>query len=150
MPLLDKRRRVPGGANLFDAFIVGIVVVVAVLAYQRLSAPHRVAPPYALDSHRVVQRVDLQLPADQVWICGVIAPGQVERDPRTGDVQVEVLGCVVEAGLPILSLRVTAVRDGQDRVLFENAPLVPGRELEVDTEAALLKGVVRTVEPESP
>lgn len=150
MPLLDKEGRLLGRLNLFDLFLAMLVFALTAIAYQRLTAPGRVAPPYALDVNRAVMRAELQLPAEQAWMCGVVAPGQMERDPRTGEPSAEVLGCAIQAGFPVVTLRLHAVRDANGRVLFENEPLLPGRKLEIDTEAAILTGIVRQVAPETP
>lgn len=149
MPLVDKEGRLLGRLNIFDLFVVCAVVALAMIAYYKLSAPERVAPPFASDATRVVLSVGLQLPADQAWMCAHAQAGVAERDPRTGASTVEVLGCAVRDGFPVVALRVHAVRDGEGRVLFEGQPVLPGRALEINTEVAIFSGVVRTVSPEA-
>ena len=146
MPLLDDRGKVLGKFNLFDLFVAILLVALSAMAYHKLTAPYRVAPPYALEENRTVAMAELQLPAAQVWMCEIAAPGLAEVDPRTGEPRAEVLGCTVEDGLPIVQLRIHAVRDASGRLLFEGVPLLPGRELQLDTEAAILEGVVRQVD----
>lgn len=144
MPLIDREGRLFGRLNVFDLFVVCVVVALAAIAYFKLSAPHRVAPPFALASERVVAEVELQLPAEQPWLCDYAQPGTGEQDPRTGLPSVEVLGCGLREGFHVVALRVHGVRDGDSPLLFEGAPLVPGRHLEINTEVAILSGVVRS------
>lgn len=150
MPLLDDRGRHLGKLNLFDLFVVVLVAALVALGYHKLTAPYRVAPPYALEENQITVQALLQLPADQAWMCEFAQPGIAETDPRTGEVRAEVTGCAVEAGLPVVTLRVHAVRDASGRLLFEGVPLLPGRELQLETETALLEGVVQRVTPEAP
>ena len=149
MPLLDKNGRILGTLNLFDLFLVVVTIAIVVLAYQRLTVDYRVAPPYALESQQVTVSVDLQLPREQKWICDVAASGAEETDPRSGEARATILGCMVENGLPVVSLRISAVRDGADRILFKGSPLLPGRSLRLETEVIILEGVVRRVQPEA-
>ncbi|MCF6287030.1 MAG: DUF4330 family protein, partial [Candidatus Hydrogenedentes bacterium] len=142
MPLLDKNGRILGKLNLFDLFLVVVVAAVVVLAYQRLTVGYRVAPPYALESQQVVVSVDLQLPREQTWICDVATPEAEETDPRSGDARARILGCVLEDGVPVVSLRIFAVRDGAARILFKGSPLLPGRSLRLETDIVILEGVV--------
>lgn len=148
MPLLDHKGRLFGKLNLFDAFVIVIVVTLTVLVYRWLTVDYRVAPPYALDSTESVVRVELQLPRDQVWLCEVVVAGLEEVDPRSGEARARVLSCTVEAGVAIVVLYVYAVEDSAGRLLFEGVPLVPGRTLDLETETVLLNGVVRRVTPE--
>jgi hypothetical protein len=148
MPLLDRNGRILGKLNLFDLFLVVVVVAVVVLAYQRLTVDYRVAPPYALESQQAVVTVDLQLPREQAWICDVATSEAEETDPRSGDARARILGCALEDGVPVVSLRIFAVRDGADRILFKGSPLLPGRSLRLETEVVILEGVVRRVQPE--
>ena len=150
MPLLDKEGRLLGRLNVFDLFVVCTVVALVFIAYFKLSAPHRVAPPFASEANRTAMLVALQLPPDQPWMCGYAKPGLGEIDPRTGEAIAEVLGCAVRDGFPVVDLRLHAVRDGEGHVLFEGQPLLPGRMLEINTEAAIFSGVVRSVAPEAP
>lgn len=150
MPLLDKKGRLLGRFNIFDLFVVCVVAALAAIAYVKLSAPQRVAPPFALEENRALVGVALQLPADQPWMCDYAKPGLAERDPRTGEAIAEVLGCAIREGFPTVELRVNAVRDSEGHILFEGHPLVPGRSLEINTDAAILSGVVRAVSTEAP
>lgn len=136
--------------NLFDCFVALVVVTLAFLIYYKLSAPNRVAPPYALEENRVAVEVALQLPADQAWMCAFATPGLAEIDPRTGEPRAEVLDCTVVEGHPVVRLTVHAVRDGSGRLLFEGEPLVPGRVLQLETGGAILEGVVRRVDGPRP
>jgi len=145
MPLLDQRGKLLGKLNLFDLFVAVLLAALAAIAYHKLSAPHRVAPPYALEENRATILADLQLPADQAWLCELAAPGLAEIDPRTGEPRAEVLGCTLEGNVAVVSLRIHAVRDAGGRLLFEGVPLLPGRVLELDTDAAIFEGVVRSV-----
>ena len=148
MPLLDSNGRLFGKLNLFDGFLVLVVLAVAVLAYQRLTVDYRVAPPYALETHQVTLAVDLQLPREWAWLCEEATAGLQETDPRSGEARAIVRGCRLEDGLPLVALQVFAVRDDADRILFEGAPLLPGRTLTLDTETLVLEGVVRRITPE--
>jgi hypothetical protein len=142
--------KLPGRFNFFDLFIALVTVTLALLLYRWLAAPYRVAPPYALEQNRIIVAADLQLPPNHNWICDLLSGGAVEVDPRTGSPQAEVTGCVAEGDTTIVSLRLHAVRDAQDRLLFEGSLLVPGRTLQLETAQAILEGVVRRVQPESP
>ena len=144
MPLIDREGRLFGRLNIFDCFVVCVVIALAAIAYHKLSAPHRVAPPFALESERVVAEVELQLPVEQPWLCEYAQPGTGEQDPRTGLPSVEVLGCGLREGFHVVALRIHGVRDGESPLLFEGAPLLPGRRLEINTETAILSGVVRS------
>lgn len=150
MPLLDKKGRLLGRFNIFDLFVVSVVAALAAIAYVKLSAPQRVAPPFALEENRAPVGVALQLPADQPWMCDYARPGLSERDPRTGEAITEILGCTIREGFPTVDLRIHAVRDSEGRILFEGQPLVPGRSLEINTDTAILSGVVRAVSTEAP
>lgn len=150
MPLVDKEGRLLGRLNIFDFFVVCMIVALSFIAYYKLSAPQRVAPPFASEATRALLSVTLQLPIDQPWMCEYAQPGIAERDPRTGEATAEVLGCAVRDGFPIIDLRLHAVRDGEGPILFEGQPLVPGRMLEINTDVAILSGVVRAVAPETP
>jgi len=149
MPLLDDRGRLLGKFNLFDFFVVVLLAALVVIAYRGLTVAHRVAPPYALDENRVTVAASLQLPADQAWMCEFAQPGTAEIDPRTGDARAEVLGCAIEDGMPVITLRIHAVRDATGKILFEGTPLLCGRELQLETASAILEGVVRRVAPEA-
>jgi len=148
MPLLDSQGRIFGKANLFDLFLVVVLIAVVALAYQRLTIDYRVAPPYATGTLRVVVTVDLQLPEAHAWLAEEALPGLTEIDPRSGEARAEVLGHHMEDGIPLVSLKLFAVRDGAGRVLFEGSPLLPGRMLEINTESLILEGVVRRMQPE--
>lgn len=150
MPLLDKKGRLLGKFNIFDFFVVCVVIALATIAYVKLSAPHRVAPPFASETTRVELNVALQLPMDQPWMCDYAATGLNESDPRTGEPLAEVLGCAVREGFPVVDLRLHGVRDGAGHVLFEGQPLLPGRMLEINTNVAVFSGVVRSVSAEVP
>lgn len=150
MPLLDKDGRLLGRLNVFDLFVVCVVVAFVLIAYFKLSAPNRVAPPFASPQNSAVALVALQLPMDQPWLCDSAKPGTGERDARTGELMVEVLDGVVRDGFPVIDLRVHVVRDDADRLLFEGQPLLPGRMLEINTDVAIFSGVVRSVVPEAP
>lgn len=150
MLLVDKEGRLLGRLNIFDLFVVCTVVALGFIAYYKLSAPHRVAPPFASEATRAALSVTLQLPVDQPWMCDYAQSGIAERDPRTGEPTAEVLGCAVRDGFPIVDLRLHAVRDGGGRILFEGQPLLPGRSLEINTDVAILTGVVRSVAPDAP
>lgn len=150
MRLLDDQGKVFGKLNTFDLFIAVVVVTVAALLYRWLAAPYRVAPPYALDENQVSVHADLQLPPGQRWMCDQVKVGAVEVDPRTGAPRAEVTGCAVEEDSAVITLTVHAIRDGQGRLLFEGEPLVPGRTLQLETEVAILEGVVRKIQAESP
>ena len=65
---------------------------------------------------------------------------ELPHGPEVRDLRVR----AVQAGLR------HAVRDGEGRVLFEGQPLLPGRNLEINTDGAILSGVVRTVAPDAP
>ena len=150
MPLLDKDGRLLGRLNIFDLFVACVVVALVCIAYVKLSAPNRVAPPFASETSQAIAAVALQLPVDQPWMCDLAKPGLGEVDPRTGAPVAEVLGGSVREGLPVVDLRVHAVRDGAGHVLFEGQPLLPGRRLEINTDEAIFAGVVRSVKDESP
>lgn len=150
MPLVDKDGRLLGRLNIFDLFVVCAVVALSLIAYYKLSASQRVAPPFASETTHAALLVSLQLPVDQPWMCDYAQPGIAERDPRTGEPTAEIVGCDVRDGFPVVDLRVHAVRDGGGRVLFEGQPLLPGRTLEINTDVAVLSGVVRAVAPETP
>ncbi len=150
MPLLDKKGRLLGRFNIFDLFVVCVVAALAAIAYVKLSAPQRVAPPFASAETRVTVAVALQLPEDQPWICDYAKTGIAETDPRTGEPVAEVLGCGLRDGFPTVDLRLNAVRDNGGTVLFEGHPLLPGRSLEINTEAVILSGVVRSMTLEAP
>ena len=150
MPFVDKEGRLLGHLNIFDLFVVCAVVALSLIAYYKLSAPQRVAPPFDTEATHAALSVTLQLPVDQPWICDYAQPGIAERDPRTGEPTAEILGCAVRDGSPIVDLRLHAVRDGAGRILFEGQPLLPGRSLEINTDVAILSGVVRTVAPDAP
>lgn len=149
MPLLDSNGRLFGKLNLFDLFLILVVLAIVVLAYQRLTVDYRVAPPYALEARQVTVAVDLQLPRELAWLCEAATAGLQETDPRSGEARAIVKGCRVEDGLPMVSLQVFAVRDGADRILFEGAPLLPGRTLQIDTDVLILEGVVRRITPDA-
>ena len=150
MPDSNPPRPFPGRFNLFDLFIAALVITLAMLAYTRLTAPQRMAPPYALDGNRAVMAVDLQLPVDQPWACELAVAGIADIDARTGEPTMEILGCTLDGPYPVVSLRVYAVRAEGGRLLFEGAPLVPGRELRLEAETLILVGTVRRVKPEAP
>lgn len=150
MPLLDQDGRLLGRLNIFDLFVACVVIALVSIAYVKLSAPNRVAPPFASGETRENVDVALQLPVDQPWMCDYAKPGLGEVDPRTGEPVAEVLGGAVREGFPIVDLRIHAVRDGAGRTLFEGQPLLPGRMLEINTEAAIFSGVVRTVKAAAP
>lgn len=150
MPIVDKEGRLLGRLNIFDLFVVCAVVALSLIAYYKLSAPQRVAPPFDTAATHAALAVTLQLPADQPWMCDYAQPGTAEHDPRTGEPTAEILGCAVRDGFPVIDLRLHAVRDGEGRVLFEGQPLLPGRNLEINTDVAILSGVVRTVAPDAP
>ncbi len=150
MPLLDKKGRLLGRFNIFDLFVVCVVVALTAVAYVKLSAPQRVAPPFASEATRAAVAVTLQLPLDQPWMCDYAKSGLAEMDPRTGEPVAEVLGCAMRDGFPTIDLRLHAVRDGAGHTLFEGHPLLPGRMLEINTDAAIFSGVVRSVMPEAP
>jgi hypothetical protein len=145
MPLLDNNGRVLGKINLFDLFLVLVVVAVAALAYQRLTVDYRVAPPYALETRQVVVNLDLQLPPERAWLCDETLPGLMETDPRSGEARTEVLVCEVRDGVPVVSLTIYAVRDGAGRILFKGSPVLPGRKIQLETEAVILEGVIRRI-----
>ena len=149
MPLIDPKGRLFGTVNLFDLFLVLIVVAIAVIAYQRLTVDYRVAPPYALETQQVTVAVDLQLPTENAWLCDALAPGLEETDPRSGEARATVVGAAVIDGIPQVSLRIFAVRDGADRILFRGSPLLPGRTLKLEMTTHLLEGVVRSAVPEA-
>ncbi len=150
MPLLDKKGRLLGRFNIFDLFVVCVVAALAAIAYVKLSAPQRVAPPFASAETRVTVAVTLQLPEDQPWMCDYAKSGLAETDPRTGEPVAEVLGCNVRDGFPTVDLRLHAVRDDAGHILFEGHPLLPGRALELNTDAAIFSGVVRSMTLEAP
>jgi len=150
MPLLDRKGRLLGRFNIFDLFVVCVVAALAAIAYVKLSAPQRVAPPFASAETRVAVVVALQLPVDQPWMCDYAKGGLAEIDPRTGAPVAEVLGCAVRDSFPTVDLRLYAVRDDEGRILFEGQPLLPGRSLEINTDAAILSGVVRSMALEAP
>jgi len=147
MPVIDREGRLFGRVNIFDLFVVCVVAALAAIAYHKLSAPHRAAPPFATGENRVVLEVRLQLPPEQPWLCEYAQPGLGETDPRTGMPSVEVLGCEAGAVGPEVRLRIHAVRDGDHPPIFDAQPLVPGRRLEINTDAAIFTGVVRAVGP---
>ena len=149
MPLMDPKGRLFGTVNLFDLFLVMIVAAVVVIAYQRLTVDYRVAPPYALDAQQVTVAVDLQLPKENAWLCDAIAPGLQEIDPRSGEARATVVQAAVVEGIPLVSLRISAVRDGSDRILFKGSPLLPGRSLRLEMTTHLVEGVVRSAVPET-
>lgn len=150
MPLLDKDGRLLGRLNIFDLFVACVVLALVSIAYVKLSAPSRVAPPFASGETQVVVDVALQLPVDQPWMCDYAKPGLGEVDPRTGEPVADVLGGAVREGFPIIDLRVHAVRDGAGHILFEGQSLLPGRMLEINTDAAIFSGVVRSVKAKAP
>lgn len=150
MPLLDKEGRLLGRLNIFDLFVACVVVALVTIAYVKLTASNRVAPPFASGETQVMLDVSLQLPLDQPWMCDLAKPGLGEADPRTGSPLVEVLGGSMREGFPTIDLRIHAVRDNAGHNLFEGQPLLPGRMLEINTEAAIFSGVVRSVQVQAP
>lgn len=145
MPLEENTRRTPGKFNLFDVFVVAVLLAAVVLLYQRLTVDYRVAPPYALEENQVRATIDLQLPRDMAWLCDEAVAGQADVDPRTGAARARVTDCSVLDGLATVALDVNAVRDGAGRLLYRGEPLIPGRTLRIETEKVVLEGVVRRV-----
>ncbi len=150
MPLLDHNGRLFGKLNLFDLFLVLVILAISALAYQRLTVDYRVAPPYALEERQVALTVQLQLPQEHGWLSELATVGLKEFDPRSGEIRAEVLGNHTENNIPLVTLRLNAVRDGADRLLYRGTPLLPGRALRLELESIILDGIVRQVTPESP
>ena len=143
MPLLDQNGRLFGKLNLFDLFVVLMVVAMVVLGYRWLTVDYRVAPPYTLDSTAVAIEIDLLLPPGREWLCDYVTEGLEEKDPRSGTPRARLRGCRTEDGRTLVQVELNGVRDGSDRILYRGEPLLPGRELRLETEAVLLEGVVR-------
>jgi hypothetical protein len=147
MRLLDDKGRLFGVVNVIDLAVVAILCAVAAAAYVRISGPGRPAQPYALETSTVTAIVDLRLPADRVWLGQYIEPGLQQIDPRTGGVVAEISAKRTDdaAGGLVVTVRLRAVRDGRDRLLYGDGPLVPGRKLTVETPACHIEGIVSEV-----
>jgi hypothetical protein len=145
MEVLDKKGRLFGVLNLIDLLVIALLAVVITGAYVRLSAPHRVAPAFPVGDNVTWIEVTLELPETQPWICDFALAGVVERDRRSGEPIAEVLGCAIQEGVPRVSIKLRAQADGTGGWAFDNARVVPGRTLRLETEACVLEGVVARV-----
>ncbi|NIA15196.1 MAG: hypothetical protein GWP08_14080, partial [Nitrospiraceae bacterium] len=133
--------------NVIDLFVVVVVCLIVVVAYLRLSSARDVRSPYPLSSIIVWVDVELRLPPENVWMQSIVTPGLIQRDARSGDPIIEIVSCErdQDAGGLIVHARVRASRESGGRLVFDNARLIPGRKLRVETETCFIDGVVRAV-----
>ena len=149
MRVTDEQGRLWGKVNVIDLGVVVAVCVVVVVAYVQLTAPYRVAPQFALPHTRTAVEVDLRLPPDQTWMERFVVTGLQQRDPRSGEIVAEVLGCrSTEDGGLAVDVRLVAVRDpgaGEGRLMFGNRRLVPGELLRIETEGCVIEGRIARI-----
>ena len=143
---MDERGRLLGRMNVIDLAAVALICAVVAAAYVRLTAPHRIAPPYPSGAVRAWVEADLRLPRDQTWMQEHLVPGARQLDARNGDVLAEIrAGRLADSGC-VVTVRLRALRDGAGRLLYGDAPLVPGRQLRIETESSVVEGWVSRVE----
>jgi hypothetical protein len=143
---IDDRGRLFGRVSIIDLLVAVIVLAVGAVAYQMLTAPDRLARPWAGGEHAEWLRVEVRLPAEDAWLAGRIDPGMAERDPRTGDARAEVLAVRPEGDAAVVALRLRAARDPRGRWFYGNIPLVPGRVIDFEGEEVYFEGPVASVE----
>ncbi len=150
MRLLDEKGRLFGVVNVIDLTIVAILCAVGAAAYVRISLTGSPAQPYALEANTVHAITDLRLPPERAWLDPHIEPGLQQADPRTGEVVAEVIGkrADIATGGLVVTVRLRAVRDGRNRLLHGDGPLVPGRRLTIDTPSCQIEGIVADVRQE--
>lgn len=147
MRFVDGKGRLFRLVNVIDLLAVLAVCVVVVAGYGLLMAPYRGAETYPLQSAVVWVRVEVRLPAEQVWMREHAAPGLCELDPRSGEPVAEIVACEADAatGGLVVTARVRALREGEERLTYGRGPLVPGRTLYINTAQCRIEGTVSRV-----
>lgn len=127
--------------------MASVVVVAVVVLYVKISASHRLAPPFEDDATIVWAEVDLQLPRDRAWLLDRVVIGSQQRSERSGEAIAEVtaLRTDPESGAPVVTFRLRAVRNASGTLFYGNDRLIPGRSLEIALPEALVEGVVYKV-----
>ncbi|MBI2425406.1 MAG: hypothetical protein HYV27_21450 [Candidatus Hydrogenedentes bacterium] len=131
--------------NLFDLLLVLALALFVAAGYRLVMTEHRVAPPYAGELTVRWARITLTLPPGTQWLCELAKAQPEEKDPRNGEPIARVMGCVGAAGAQEIEVQVRALVDAQDRLLFKNERLVPGRNMRIETERAVFEGIVHDV-----
>jgi len=140
MRLIDEKGRLPGRLNVVDLFVVVLVCLVVAVGYVKLAAPHRITPQHLLPKTRTWVEVEVRAPA---WLAPFASTGLVQRDPRSGEVVAEIVGCRQTAdGAAAVAVQLLAARDAQGRLIFGDKLVVPGQWLLIETDGCVVEGAV--------
>lgn len=149
MRLLDEKGRLLGRVSIIDLAILAIALAGGALTYRFLAQPARIAPPFPLESRQAWVAAGLYIPPERAWLAGAIPLHAAERDPRSGEPIAEITGVRPhDSGGLVVAVRLRAVYDSQQRLVYGPELLVPGRELAIRTEQCHLSGHIMSVEPE--
>lgn len=143
--MLDEKSRIAGWINVIDLLVALLLCAVAATAYVRLTKPYRIAQPYRTNASRHWVNVEMRLPEDRLWMADIIRPGIHQVDARSGEAILEILGVRPAPDHLILSVRVSALVDGQGRLVYQDRLLVPGLVIVVETDAFAFQGWVTRV-----
>ena len=147
MRVVDDKGRLFSIVNVIDLFVVVVVCLVVVVGYLRLSSTRDVASPYPRASTTVWADTELRVPPEDAWMQSMITSDLTHRHPRSGEAIIEIISCqpAPDTGGLSVHLRVRASLESSGRLVFDNARLIPGRKLRVETETCFIDGVVGTV-----
>jgi hypothetical protein len=147
VPLLDRDGRLFGRVNILDAAVLLGAVLAGVAAYHLLTAGNRIAPPFALPENSAWVSATLWMPPGEAFLQNSFTPGDLQRDPRTGEPIAELISSHVNLRGFWVELRLYAQRDAEGRWLYRDRHLLPGRELEIETSNVVLLGKVAALSP---
>jgi len=149
---MDAEGRLLGRLNLVDATVLVGALFAGVAAYHLLTEGNRVAPPFASEKNSAWRSVEIWLPPSRTFLKESLLPGALQRDPRTGEAIARIVGSriVADTGLRV-DMELWCQVDREGRVLYRSRLLLPGRELEIETESSVILGTVgRIGEPLAP
>ena len=149
MRFLDQKGRLLGWLNVIDLLAVLLVCALGAWSYAWLNRPHNIAQPYALETTIAWAEVVLRLPPHEAWLADHLIPGARQYDERSGQPVAELLNWTsAPDGSLLAQVRVQAVADARNRLIYDNALLIPGRLLRIETEAFLLEARISSVKRE--
>jgi len=143
---LDDKGRLLGRLNIIDAAVLLAALLAGVTAYQVLTAGHRVAPPFALEENSGWRLVEIWMPPSDAFLAEDLQRGAWQPDPRSGEPIARIEGWEVVAGRGLrVDVALWCQVDSEGRVLYRSRQLLPGRELEIETEVCVVLGKVVSV-----
>jgi len=145
--LLDREGRLFGRVNILDAAVLLGAVLAGAAAYHLLTSGNRVAPPFALPENSAWVDTTLWLPPGEAFLQDSLTPGDLQREPRTGEPIAELVSSHLNLRGFWVELRLYAQRDAEGRWLYRDRQLLPGRELEIETQNVVILGKVASFAP---